>query len=168
MWIYVSYPPPRLPLCFRLVLELKNVSQGMRQLPHPTFWTTLFKSRSVVYCKSDTSKELQELRLAVGALLNNWQSWEFRKILRWKIFHILFLIFPNLDWVWRRTFCGLTGLLSKLTRKVTKSVQTSYQSTHNTKNRTDPLVIPKSSIRLSCIVVIFTEVNSGISTKTFI
>ena len=92
----------------------------------------------------------------------------FKKYWVGKYFIIYFLIFPNLDWVWRRTFCGLTGLLSKLTRKVTKSVQTSYQSTHNTKNRTDPLVIPKSSIRLSCIVVIFTEVNIGISTKTFI
>ena len=168
MWIYVSYPPPRLPLCFRLVLELKNVSQGMRQLPHPTFWITLFKSRSVVYCKSDTSKELQELRLAVGALLNNSQSCEFQKYWVGKHFISYFFDISKLDWVWRRTFCGLTGLLSKLTRKVTKSVQTSYQSTHNTKNRTDPLVIPKSSIRLSCIVVIFTEVNIGISTKTFI
>ena len=28
--------------------------------------------------------------MAVGALLNNWQSWEFQKILSWKIFHNLF------------------------------------------------------------------------------
>ena len=96
--------------------------------------SSLLTSAKIVSNKFQTLSDThplftRERACACGAanMTNVWVL-EISKNIEWQnIFIIYFLMFPNSDWVWRRTFWELIGLLSRLMRKVTKSVLTSYQ-----------------------------------------